>query len=615
MLRDGRSVANSYVQVRWWQGYRGVPGWTFGHLSAEEQSSLGSNELFVAVPRRSRVEETDGRLRGLESEIEPGRWLDLRYEDLVARPVDETSAVLRFAGLDRWPGLESRLAALKVSGGRTDAYRDELRPEDVELLEGRSLRPFRAGDTRQAPTPVGGCLQTDSGGGDLAGLCKFVRGVTPPHTSTLPVDTRSGSGGPKSHRFESRIDAVRVEPAPWLRWRRSCFLAPTGRCSAEGPKVRRRHRSLRDSADLRVAHVIRRFLPISETFIYTTLCAQADAAQAVFTHHRENELQFQLPDVRLIPRRRLGRAIAWIPSAALRVDPLFRAVRRFAPDVIHAHFGWNATWAMPVARGLSVPLVASFYGADMYVPGSVPEFEQTYAELFATGSIFRCVRTGGCKGAAEARLPIRPSAHRSLGYRPLPVHVCAGTTRGLAGDPPGQPPGAQEGCGHDAGRVRLWSTRPCAGRALAHRRRSRASGSPKNWHGVGISTAVHFLGSLPPAEVCTRMARLASASSRAGGHPPATSEGKPNVLLEMQARGVDIAATGTQTYLRSSRFQIGSCPKETRRRWRTLVRLAHLSERERNERLAAGRNLIERQHDARRIADQLRGIYAEAAAG
>src|SRR6185369_15714927 len=37
VLRDGRSVANSYVQVRWWQGYRGVPGWTFGHLSAEEQ--------------------------------------------------------------------------------------------------------------------------------------------------------------------------------------------------------------------------------------------------------------------------------------------------------------------------------------------------------------------------------------------------------------------------------------------------------------------------------------------------------------------------------------------------------------------------------------------------
>jgi hypothetical protein len=42
---------------------------------------------------------------------------------------------LRFVGLDRWPGLERRLAALKVSKGRTDAYRAELRPEDVTLLE------------------------------------------------------------------------------------------------------------------------------------------------------------------------------------------------------------------------------------------------------------------------------------------------------------------------------------------------------------------------------------------------------------------------------------------------------------------------------------------------
>jgi hypothetical protein len=71
-----------------------------------------------------------------KAEIGPERWLDLRYEDLVAEPAEATTAVLRFAGVDQWPSLERRLSQLRVSEGRTDAYRDELRAEDVALLEG-----------------------------------------------------------------------------------------------------------------------------------------------------------------------------------------------------------------------------------------------------------------------------------------------------------------------------------------------------------------------------------------------------------------------------------------------------------------------------------------------
>jgi hypothetical protein len=68
-------------------------------------------------------------------EIGSERWLDVRYEDFVARPAEETTAILSFAGLDRWNALERHIQRLKVSGGRRDAYRDELRAEDVELLD------------------------------------------------------------------------------------------------------------------------------------------------------------------------------------------------------------------------------------------------------------------------------------------------------------------------------------------------------------------------------------------------------------------------------------------------------------------------------------------------
>ncbi len=140
VLRDGRSVANSYVQVRFWQGYRGVPGWTFGDLSEDERrgwEAANHSWSYLAGLEWKRLMDA---FEASREEIGAERWLDLRYEDLVARPDEETTQVLRFAGLDRWPGLERRLEKLGVTRGRTDAYRDELRPEDVALLE-RLLAP------------------------------------------------------------------------------------------------------------------------------------------------------------------------------------------------------------------------------------------------------------------------------------------------------------------------------------------------------------------------------------------------------------------------------------------------------------------------------------------
>ena len=370
-----------------------------------------------------------------------------------------------------------------------------------------------------------------------------------------------------------------------------------------------------DAATLRLAHIIRRFLPISETFIHTTLCAQADIVQAVFTRHRENELQFDFPDVRLIPRRRLSRAVRWIPGAALRVDPLFRAVRRFRPDVIHAHFAWNAALAMPVASGLSVPLVASFHGADVYVPGrSMPEFEQTYAELFATGSIFTCVGPGAASelqslGCPPDRLRIVPVGIDLSGFTFAPAPredslVILQVSRLVP-------------------KKGVDTTLAAFARALPH------LGSAELWligdgperpaleelaQQLGICGAVRFLGSLPPAEVRGRMARAHIGVQPSRRAPNGDAEGTPTVLLEMQARGVDVAATRHTDIPVIVAFPDRLVPEEDAEALADeLIRLAHLSERERNERLAAGRSLVERQHDARQIAHQLRGIYAEAA--
>src|SRR3954447_9076114 len=135
VVRDGRSVANSYVQIRWWQGYRGAPGWTFGHLTEQESKQWEATKYSWPYLAGLEWKRLIDAFEAARSEIGPERWLDVRYEDLVARPAEETTAALRFVGLDAWEGLERELVRLGVTAGRADAYRDELRTEDVVLLD------------------------------------------------------------------------------------------------------------------------------------------------------------------------------------------------------------------------------------------------------------------------------------------------------------------------------------------------------------------------------------------------------------------------------------------------------------------------------------------------
>jgi hypothetical protein len=135
VLRDGRGVAGSYLQTPWWQGYRGVPAWSFGDLSEDEHRDWAAARHSWTYLAGLEWKTLMAAFEESRDEIDSERWLDVRYEDLVARPREVTTSVLEFAGLDRWDGLERHLARLGISKGRTDAYRDELRPEDVALLE------------------------------------------------------------------------------------------------------------------------------------------------------------------------------------------------------------------------------------------------------------------------------------------------------------------------------------------------------------------------------------------------------------------------------------------------------------------------------------------------
>lgn len=134
IVRDGRAVANSWLQMDWWRGYGGPGRWQWGPLSpADEAEWAVHGRTFpglAAILWRLLMRAFDEASPG----VAPERWLELRYEDVVADPKGAFAAMLGFSGLEADPAFERSLARYSFSAGRAEAFRRELRPEDLASM-------------------------------------------------------------------------------------------------------------------------------------------------------------------------------------------------------------------------------------------------------------------------------------------------------------------------------------------------------------------------------------------------------------------------------------------------------------------------------------------------
>jgi Sulfotransferase family len=139
IVRDGRAVANSWLQVPW-APYGGPAAWQWGPLPPEyEQEWARSGRSFVVLAGIGWKVLMDS-YDDARSKAPPASWLEMRYEDVVADPRGSFASILSFLGL-RWDRrFETWFARYDFRGGRLDAYRSELRPADRALLD-ESLGP------------------------------------------------------------------------------------------------------------------------------------------------------------------------------------------------------------------------------------------------------------------------------------------------------------------------------------------------------------------------------------------------------------------------------------------------------------------------------------------
>jgi colanic acid/amylovoran biosynthesis glycosyltransferase len=89
---------------------------------------------------------------------------------------------------------------------------------------------------------------------------------------------------------------------------------------------------------------------------------------ALFVGARRVRPGLDLPDDQVLVLRDRATRLARLREVPLKVfgyAPLFfRRVQQFSPVLLHAHFGPAALTALPIARWLDIPLIATFHGYD-----------------------------------------------------------------------------------------------------------------------------------------------------------------------------------------------------------------------------------------------------------
>ncbi|MFQ5691326.1 MAG: sulfotransferase [Gemmatimonadota bacterium] len=133
LVRDGRAVASSLLEVSWWRGWRGPSGWRFGELRAEERERWeASGRSFLALAGLAWTRILDA-VAVAASELPAGRLMEVRYEELCQDHVRCLRRIAEFCALEWKDEFSSALQAFELRS-TNDRWRRDLTAEQQGVI-------------------------------------------------------------------------------------------------------------------------------------------------------------------------------------------------------------------------------------------------------------------------------------------------------------------------------------------------------------------------------------------------------------------------------------------------------------------------------------------------
>jgi colanic acid/amylovoran biosynthesis glycosyltransferase len=143
---------------------------------------------------------------------------------------------------------------------------------------------------------------------------------------------------------------------------------------------------------IRIAHFRKKYLGLSETFIYQVAAHAGKVEPLFFTQMLlPSAIHFPLPRLYLAsPEAMWNRQWLWaqLDRKVRNRPPIIGLLARHKARLIHAHFGPDGCIARPWAAELGLPLVTSFYGYDLSKQSAIERWMPEYQILFEQGALF-----------------------------------------------------------------------------------------------------------------------------------------------------------------------------------------------------------------------------------
>lgn len=133
VCRDGRAFANSLLQVDFWLGWRGPEQWRWGPLEGDfRQEWEAHGRSFVALAA-IQWKILMLAVEVAKQSIPASNFMEVRYEDFAARPIDMFREVVAFCELDWDARFERALSRYRVESANYK-WQQDLDPAQQRIL-------------------------------------------------------------------------------------------------------------------------------------------------------------------------------------------------------------------------------------------------------------------------------------------------------------------------------------------------------------------------------------------------------------------------------------------------------------------------------------------------
>jgi len=135
VVRDGRAVANSLLNVDFWRGWQGPENWRWGPLpDPYNEEWMRHEQSFVVLAGIQWKILMDAAERSIKLAAERGiDVLEIRYEDLCDNPSSVLQKIAEFSDIDFVPEFRSSLESFELVN-TNDKYRRDLGEQQQAAL-------------------------------------------------------------------------------------------------------------------------------------------------------------------------------------------------------------------------------------------------------------------------------------------------------------------------------------------------------------------------------------------------------------------------------------------------------------------------------------------------